>query len=288
MPILSLPSGAKYLTVTDSELVIFPIAIVLVIPLVLLEEITVILPLKVPIFLSFKLIPYVLIWLLFTLIYVLMPNTKVDFKAGLVAGIVAGTIYQIVQLAYISFQVGAARYGAIYGSFAALPLFLVWVQISWWIVLFGAELSFANQNVDTYQYEPDSVKVSRAFIQLLTLQVAHLLISNFAKCETPLTDSQISKRLEIPVRLLHRILHDLVGSGLFIETRTKEDKIFGIQPACDINNLTIKRVLEAIDHHGSESIPVAQTDALAVLSDSLQQFRQEMEASPANKLLKDI
>lgn len=240
------------------------------------------------IFLSFKLIPYVLIWILFTIIYVLMPNTKVNLKAGLMAGIVAGTIYQIVQWGYISFQVGTARYGAIYGSFAALPLFLMWVQISWWIVLFGAELSFASQNVATYQYEPDSTKISRAFKKLLTLQVAHLLIRNFSNCESPLTDAQISKRLEIPIRLLHRILYDLVGSGLFIETRTEDDKTFGFQPACDINYLTINRILAAIENHGTDGIPVAQTGELTALSDALKQFSEEMETSPANKLLKDI
>jgi len=132
------------------------------------------------IFLSFKLIPYVLIWILFTIIYVLMPNTKVNLKSGLVAGIIAGTIFQIVQWGYISFQIGTAKYNAIYGSFAALPLFLMWVQISWWVVLFGAELSFANQNIGTYEYEPDSNKVSPGFKKVLTLQIAHLLIKNFA------------------------------------------------------------------------------------------------------------
>ncbi|MGD2099773.1 MAG: YihY/virulence factor BrkB family protein, partial [Desulfobacterales bacterium] len=101
-------------------------------------------------FISFMLnfLPYILVWMLFTFLYVLMPNTKVQFKAGLVGGVVAGTLYQIAQWAYISFQIAAAKYNAIYGSFAALPLFLMWLQISWWIVLFGAELSFANQNVD--------------------------------------------------------------------------------------------------------------------------------------------
>ena len=98
-----------------------------------------------------KFSPYVLIWALFTILYIIMPNTKVNFKAGLLGGVVAGTFYQIAQGAYISFQIGAAKYNAIYGSFAALPLFLMWLQISWWIVLFGAELSFANQNVDTYE-----------------------------------------------------------------------------------------------------------------------------------------
>lgn len=240
------------------------------------------------IFLSFKLIPYVLIWVLFTVIYVLMPNTKVNFKAGMAAGIVAGTIFQLAQWAYISFQVGTARYNAIYGSFAALPLFLMWVQISWWVVLFGAEFSFASQNVTTYEYEPDSSKISLAFKKLITLQVAHLLIRNFSSCAPPLTDSQISTRLEIPVRLLHQILYDLVESGLFIETRTKDDNIFGYQPACDINKLTIKSILEAIEHQGSDSIPIAKTEELAVLSESLKRFNEEMEKSPANKLLSEI
>ncbi|MEX1325657.1 MAG: YihY/virulence factor BrkB family protein [Desulfobacterales bacterium] len=240
------------------------------------------------IFLSFKLIPYVLIWILFSVIYILMPNTKVNLKAGIVSGIIAGTIFQIVQWAYISFQVGTAKYNAIYGSFAALPLFLFWVQISWWVVLLGAELSFAIQNVGTYEYELDSSKISHTFKKLLTLRVAHLLIGNFARCETPLTDSQISMRLEMPIRLLHQILHDLVESGLFIETRTKDDSTFGYQPACDIKKLTISSIVEAIEHHGTEGIPIAQTEELTALSDSLKQFSHEMENSPANKLLKDI
>ncbi|MEE4605243.1 MAG: YihY/virulence factor BrkB family protein [Desulfobacteraceae bacterium] len=240
------------------------------------------------IFLSFKLIPYVLIWILFSVIYILMPNTKVNLKAGIVSGIIAGTIFQIVQWAYISFQVGTAKYNAIYGSFAALPLFLFWVQISWWVVLLGAELSFAIQNVGTYEYKLDSSKISHTFKKLLTLRVAHLLIGNFARCETPLTDSQISMRLEMPIRLLHQILHDLVESGLFIETRTKDDSTFGYQPACDIKKLTINSIVEAIEHHGTEGIPIAQTEELTALSDSLKQFSHEMENSPANKLLKDI
>ena len=240
------------------------------------------------IFLSFKLIPYVLIWILFTIIYILMPNTKVNFKAGLVAGIIAGTIFQIVQWGYISFQVGAARYNAIYGSFAALPLFLMWVQISWWVVLFGAELSFANQNVGTYEYEPDSRKVSPAFKKVLTLQIAHLLIKNFASGDRPLTDVEIGTWLKIPIRLVHNILYDLVQSRVISETTTREDQRYGYQPALDINTLTIKYVVDAVEHNGTNDIPVARTEEFAALSEALDKFRDEMEASPANRLLKDI
>ena len=235
-----------------------------------------------------KFIPYALIWALFTFLYIIMPNTKVNFKAGLLGGVVAGTIYQIAQWAYISFQVGAARYNAIYGSFAALPLFLMWVQISWWIVLFGAELSFANQNVDTYEYEPDCLKISPAYKRLLTLQIAHLLIKNFSNGKKPLTYSQISDHLSMPVRLVHNIIFDLVESGLVSETKTKSDKEFAYQPARDISTLTIKTILEALDQNGTDDIPVAKTEDYRALSEALQNFSDAMENSPANKLLKDI
>ena len=235
-----------------------------------------------------KFIPYALIWALFTFLYIIMPNTKVNFKAGLLGGVVAGTIYQIAQWAYISFQVGAARYNAIYGSFAALPLFLMWVQISWWIVLFGAELSFANQNVDTYEYEPDCLKISPAYKRLLTLQIAHLLIKNFSNGKKPLTYSQISDHLSMPVRLVHNIIFDLVESGLVSETKTKSDKEFAYQPARDINKMTIQYVLEALDQKGTDDIPVAKTEDYRALSDALKNFSDTMEKSPANKLLKDI
>ena len=240
------------------------------------------------IFLSLKLIPYVLIWILFTIIYILMPNTKVSLKAGIVAGVIAGTVFQFVQWGYISFQVGTARYNAIYGSFAALPLFLMWVQISWWVVLFGAELSFANQNVGTYEYEPDSRKVSPAFKKVLTLQIAHLLIKNFANGDRPLTDVEIGTRLKIPIRLVHNILYDLVQSRVISETTTREDQLFGYQPAIDINKLTLKYVVDAVEHNGTNDIPVARNDEFTALTEALDKFRDEMEASPANRLLKDI
>jgi membrane protein len=235
-----------------------------------------------------KFIPYVLIWVLFTILYIIMPNTKVNFKAGLLGGVVAGTLYQIAQWAYISFQVGAAKYNAIYGSFAALPLFLMWLQISWWVVLFGAELSFANQNVDTYEYEPDCLNISPGFKKLLTLQVAHLLIQNFAAGEKPLTYSQISNHLAMPVRLVHNIIFDLVESGLVSEIKTRADKEFAYQPARDINLLTIKYVLEALEQTGSDTVPVAKTEEYRTLSEALKNFSEAMESSPANKLLKDI
>ena len=232
--------------------------------------------------------PYFLIWILFTLIYLIMPNTKVKLRAGLLAGIVAGTIYQLAQMIYIGFQIGAAKASAIYGSFAALPLLLVWVQVSWMIVLFGAELAFANQNVETYEYEPDCLKTSPSFRQLVALQIMHLLVKNLMIKAKPLTAAQISARIESPLRLVNHLLFDLTGSGILVETKTESDKETGFIPARDINTLSISAVLEAMSENGLDAIPVAKGSPHEKLTASLKQIREAAAASPANLLLKDL
>jgi membrane protein len=156
------------------------------------------------------------------------------------------------------------------------------------VVLFGAELSFACQNVETYEYQPDSDHISLAFKKVLTLQIAHLLIKNFEKGDGPPSNTEISNRLKIPIRLVDSILHDLVESGVVAETRTRQDHDFGYQPARDIHTLSIKFVIDAIERNGSSSIPVARNEEFSALAAAIAKFREEMEASPANKLLKDI
>ena len=240
------------------------------------------------IFFMLKLIPYCLMWILFIFTYILMPNTKVNFSAGFIGGIIAGTIFQAAQLAYILFQVGVAKYNAIYGSFAALPLFLIWMQLSWLIVLFGAEISFSYQYVDTYEFEPDLRQISPAFKRLLTLQVANRVISTFSKGKMPLTASNLSQALEIPIRLVQQLLDELVESEIFSITEIKENEKLAYQPARDINIITIKSIIEALEHKGVDNIPVAQTPELQSLAEVLWTFSAEIEKSPANLLLKDI
>jgi membrane protein len=92
--------------------------------------------------------PFILLSLLFVILYVYMPNTKVKLSCAIVPGILAGIAMQILQLVYIYAQLWVTGYNAIYGSFAALPLFMLWVQFSWTICLFGAQLTYTNQNLN--------------------------------------------------------------------------------------------------------------------------------------------
>jgi len=235
-----------------------------------------------------NLLPYCLIWALFAFVYVFMPNTKVSIGSSLIGGIIAGTAFKILQWAYIYFQIGVSRYNAIYGSFAALPLFLIWLELSWLIVLFGAELSFAHQNVDEYEFEPDSKKISDAFKRLLSLGVVHLLVKNFMKGEKPLTAQQISNTVDMPIRIVRMMLDNLVASGIIITTPTDGLKDIAYQPGKDINGITISSVIEAMDKNGTNKLPIAQTQEFNILSKSVSAFYDEIRRSRSNIYLKDI
>jgi membrane protein len=240
------------------------------------------------IFSTLKFFPYLVIWFLFSFIYIFMPNTKVKLTSGILGGIVAGTIFQVVQMAYIVFQIGVARYSAIYGSFAALPLFLVWLQLSWLIVLFGAEISFAHQNIDTYEFEPDCLSASWSFKRIFSLRIAALLSKNFKEGRKPLTDNEIAHILEGPVRLVRELLFNLVSCGIISESSTTGYKKIAYQPAQDIGNLTIKYVVDALDGMGSDNIPLSDTGEMKKLSEKLKIFNDCIKKSPANIALADI
>ncbi len=240
------------------------------------------------IFFALRLLPYCVIWVLFSFIYIFMPNAKINFRSGIFAGIVAGTLYNLFQLGYLSFQISVANYNAIYGSFAALPLFLIWLQLSWVILLFGAEISFAHQNEESYEFEPDCLAVSYAFKKLLTLRVVHFLVKDFSQANSPLSAIRIAKTLEIPIRLVREILHELVRSSIVSEICENEYKETAYQPAQDIDLFTIKYVIDGIEHHGNDNIPVSSSKELEKLSECLKAFSEAIEKSPANMLLKEI
>jgi len=235
-----------------------------------------------------EILPYCVIWLLFSFIYIFMPNTKVNLSSGIIAGILAGTIYQLIQMVYIASQIGVSKYNAIYGSFAALPMFLFWVQISWLIVLFGAEISFACQNVETYEFEPDSLRVSNNFKHRLTLLILNLIVKNFASGEKPLDADEISHRLEIPIRLVRQIVFDCVRCHLLQETKGEKEKDATYQPATSIDKYTIKFAMNTLESFGEDNIPLPENTELAAIAKHLESLDSAVNKLPDNCLLKDI
>ena len=231
-----------------------------------------------------KLIPYTLIWLLFTLTYIILPNTRVTLKSGIIAGIIAGTLYQLVQWGYINFQVGVSRYNAIYGSFAALPLFLIWMQFSWLIVLLGAEISFAHQNADKYQFDNDTLQISPRHKKLIALLIVKKIVGCFQKGDPPPDIDTLAREVEVPIRFVSKIVQELLDAKVISEI-VSHDADSGYQPAIDINKINIQFVIDKLESRGLNDVCVAQSDDMEKINSSLVAIDQELINSKSNKLL---
>lgn len=234
-----------------------------------------------------SLLPYVSMWTLLSMLYLILPNTRVPVRAGILGGVAAGTIFQIVQWIYIKFQIGVASYGAIYGSFAALPLLLGWIQMSWMIVLFGSEIAHASVNYETYGFHPDYSRISVSSRRPLVLRIFRLLVEKFSKGEKPLSISQIAHVLEIPVRLVQQLLHELADIGLVAETPSGIKNEVAFQPARTIEGITLKYALDAYEQHGA-SAPHPPSEEAEKVSKYLKEISETIEKSSANIKLKEI
>ncbi len=240
------------------------------------------------VYLLLHILPLVVIWILFTFIYIFMPNTSVQFKAGLFGGIVAGSMYQIWQWIYIHFQVEISRMSAIYGSLAAIPLFLMWLQISWMIVLFGAEASFAQQNYKTYEFEPDNIRISAYYKKLSALLIAYMCVKKFEKGEHPWTAQQFSDYLDIPMRLVQEVIMDLCELGLLSKVIDEGSKEFFYQPGRSIDDITLDQVIEGLEHLGEEEIPFKKSPEFKKTAEHLEKLHNKIKNSTDNILLKDL
>ena len=234
-----------------------------------------------------RLIPFVLTWCMFTALYLFMPNTKVKFKHALISGILAGTAHQAFQFLYISSQVWVSRYNAIYGSFAALPLFLLWLQISWTICLFGAELTYAGQNIRSFSFDKDTRNISRRYCDFVAIMLMSLITKRFARGERPYTAEDLSEVCQIPIRLTQQMLYELQEVELLHEVVTDEEYI-AYQPSLDINQLSIAVLLDRLYTHGSEDFKVDREQEFGDEWKALLKARDEYYSSVRKVLVKDL
>jgi membrane protein len=235
-----------------------------------------------------KIAPYVITWITLTILFIIMPNAKVKFVPALISGIIAGTILQGIQWLYIDLQLGITRLNAIYGSFAAVPLFIVWLQSSWIVVLLGAELTFANQNISRYELESDALNVSNHQKRALVLMIMHMIIRNFCLGEKPISASYIGANLKIPVRLVREILQDMSAANLVSVIHENEEKERLYQPAIDVNRLTVSFVFSRLDKKEHEKIMVIRNKDYEKIVTILEKFDKLTAKSDSNILIRDL
>ena len=163
------------------------------------------------------------IWAMFSFIYVVVPNTRVRLGSAVMAGIVAGTLFLAFQWGYVWLQRYMTSYNAIYGSFAALPLFLIWVQWSWQILLFGGELAFAYQNISRFAEERESLRISYDHRRQVTLAVMLHVARIFRDGHGPVSAVEIHTALRLPTRIVNDVLFSLVTARLLVAVRSESD-----------------------------------------------------------------
>lgn len=201
------------------------------------------------------LLPYVLMSGMFVALYVFMPNTHVRVASAVVPGILAGIAMQGLQIFYIYSQIFLSSYNAIYGSFAALPLFMLWVQISWTICLFGAELCYTNQNLDYYDYDANTGEVSHRYRIMLAALLMSRICRRFANGQKPLSAFELREETTIPIRFVNDILYELVNAGLIVEmTSDEKGETSRFMPAEDIANLTLGTMIDRLESQGQWKI----------------------------------
>jgi membrane protein len=164
------------------------------------------------------------------------------------------------------------------------------MHFGWIILLVGAELSYAVQNVHHYEYRPDFANISPYFRRVLTLQVLHHIATRFVRGEPPLDAGQISELLEIPIRRVQEILEHLQQSGLVSAVMVSDDadEEPAYQPASDVHRWTISFVNHAIDHRGVEEIPATQTETRRAIEAAFDQLARAQKESEGDKKLLDL
>lgn len=215
---------------------------------------------------AFKILPFLAMWAAFTFLYIFMTNTRVRFSAALVGGVFGGTLWQLVQWVYVSSQVGVTRYNAIYGTMAALPIFMVWIYVSWVCVLLGLELSYTWQNLRSLRREAGMGEVSYASREFVGLSLLLLIAEDFYFGARPRSREDLAEELDLPPRLTQRVLGDLVRLGFLSEIRDGKQDVAAYQPGREPETLTLETVVKALREDGESCIGAPPKKVVAVVA----------------------
>ncbi|MBN2310769.1 MAG: YihY family inner membrane protein, partial [Candidatus Hydrogenedentes bacterium] len=232
---------------------------------------------------------YAVIWLTFTAMYFLVPNTRVRARYALFAGIVAGSLWCLLSAAYVKFQIGLSRYDLIYSGFALFPLLLMWIYSSWTIMLFGAELTFACQNEKTFAMERLAAGASHAYREALGIRAMIEIGRRFDLGLPGLAAAESAEAWGVPTRLLNDTLDVLDQAGLVRRSGTEP---VTYHPARSVERITVRDVVLAIREAGRDPSALCDEPGLepvldevngkhsALMNASLSEITRKVYAAP--------
>jgi membrane protein len=230
---------------------------------------------------------FVFAWVLFTLVYVIIPNTRVRLGAAFIAALVSGTAFNLMTTGYVWYNTHVVSSYAFYGSLGSIPVFLLWVYLSWIIVLFGAEIAFAAQHVDTYRRELEALKVSAADRDRLALVIALEAVRPFEAGSPPPTSEAVATRLGAPSRVVHEIVYQLMDRGILREVSALDVKDPGLVPARDPSVMTARDVLHAVRRFG-DRLTLPEGDGAPAVYQLVDEAEERATADLARITLKEL
>jgi membrane protein len=215
-----------------------------------------------------QMVPYVVVWIALSFLYLFIPNTVVRLRSALVGAVVAGTFWQIAQWWYIHFQVGVAKYNAIYGTLAVLPIFMVWIYVSWLIVLMGVEIVYAHQNIRALRREMRTGDLSHRAREILSLAILVDIVTAFVEGTAGWTAVRLEDDLDISERILLELVDQLVDAGLLVAT-VGPPTVY--RPAREPDMITVGEVLTVLKQSGDGWQPLrltgVETRIISLLAD---------------------
>ena len=210
-------------------------------------------------------------WLLFTLMYIAVPNTRVRLMSALIPGVLMGTLFQLLQMLSVYLITMLSRTSLVYGAFASIPILMTWLQYTSLLILIGAEMSYAIQNNEEFEYESDLKNMSRRYKDFIMLYLLYTIIQRFEADEEPMTAHDMAVRDHLPIRLVNQLLGRMVETGILREVYVEGEEEKTFQPAMDTHKISLGMVINRIEKQGNELF-------LQSPSDEMQQFWQKYTA----------
>lgn len=232
---------------------------------------------------------YVLTWLFFAGVYMLVPNTKVRFKNAFVSGIISGTAFLILQWLFVSGQMYVAKYNAIYGSFSFLPLLLIWLQFVWVICLSGAVICYSSQNIFRFSFSCEIRNISVGYRRKVTVAIMVIIVKRFIGHRSPMKVTDFVRDYDMPTRLVGDIIEELINAK-FLSRVVDEDNEgeLAVQPAMDVNGLTVGYLLKTLDSYGASRFIPFFENRFASISGIVDCVSEKMLADADDVPVKDI
>jgi len=236
--------------------------------------------------LAVKFMPLLAGWIAFTFLYMALPNTRTRFRSAALGGFVAGTAWQVALLAHVQFQVGVANYSKIYSTFAALPIFLVWVQVSWVIVLFGAELAFAHQHEHDYRRVVGWREATPVMREAVALRVLSRAVAAFLQGSGTLDAEQVATELGVPGQAVEDVLEALLSAGIVAQAGDPEEGRWLL--ARDPAGVRVADVLDVLEGEGADRDVAVLSGADKASDRLLSALLEERHGSAYNLSLREL